>query len=329
MILLCVTLVNSIIDRKGLYFGNKIVQHFYQKYVQDLKNSKSPVPGKENERLIKYYLGAASDSSIYLLGSSRSFLINQTFLKEQVITNLAVSGASFEDFLLILGMLLQKENVPQKIYLVIDPWFFSKNADIRYLELLDFYKKSLSCFNFIYEVSNNDLLEEKAIHIFNKNYFYYNLSSLWPQKTDDNLLLWADQSYNADGTLNYSNEYEKNASSINLHTKELKFKHKLEFIELVPAVVEKFHEAIRISKLKGIKFIFIILPYHPSINKKQYVNIKNKLILFYDALKQISKDLEIPLYGNIMPDQYNLKNEDYYDGIHLRKSGISKVLHPK
>lgn len=326
-ILLCVGLVNTIIDKKGVYFGNKVAQFYYLKYAKNLIQSKIPIPAKENERLIKYYLADLSDSPNYLIGSSRSILINHDDIKEQRLINLSVSGATFEDFLLLLGKLLEKKNLPKKIYLEFDPWFFSKDAGFKFLEVFDFYEASLAQFDFIYEPSHRNLLEEKAMHIFNKNYFIYNLSSLWAKKAQSDSLLWSDQSYNADGTLNYSKAYEDNAASISTSTKELKFKYALDFIKIDPSIVEKFRETIRLCKMKGIQVVFIVLPYHPSINKDQYTSIKSKLITFYNGLKQISKDLQVSLYGNILPDEYHLKNEDFYDGIHLKKSGISKTLH--
>lgn len=299
------------------------MQSFYQQYAQNLKKSKIPIVGIENERLIKYYLGSFSKDPIYVLGSSRSLQINQTLLKEQQpLTNLSVSGGSFEDFLLFLGMLLQKKRVPQKIYLVIDPWFFSKNADIRHMELFDFYDHSLSFFNFVYEGSRHYLLKEKTKNIFNKNYFYYNLSSLYPKK--GNLLILETQSYNADGTLNYSEVYEKNTSLPNIHKIEDEFNYKFDHIHFSPDIVKKFCTVINLSKARGIEFSFIVLPYHPNISHKRFLGIKNKIIYFFDSLKFLSKDLGVPLYGNVIPDGYNLRNEDYYDGIHLKKSGLSK-----
>jgi hypothetical protein len=43
-------------------------------------------------------------------------------------------------------------------------------------------------------------------------------------------------------------------------------------------------------------------------------------------LKEVSITLGVSLWGNILPDGYGLTDADYYDGIHLKRSGLQKVF---
>jgi hypothetical protein len=327
-VLLCVASVNLLADKKRVYSWSNLEtaqwQDFFKKYARTLLQAQSPLPAQETERLVKYYIGSFSQSPAYILGSSRALQISQSALKIPDASNLAVSGASFEDFLLFLGLLLQKNPLPQKVYIVIDPWFFAKNAHVRYMDFPGLYRKSLSAFPSFKEGSSYWHFLEKAKNLLNKDYFYYNISSYFKPKEDQ--ISWRDNSYNTDGTLNYSKAYEERHQVMTPQAIESGFSYKMDYIKIDPDIVSKFYNAIQIAASKGLSFDFIVLPYAPSIHLPQFKLLKEKLLAFQRTLEEASANLGVPLRGSVLPDGYGLTEADYYDGIHLRRSGIHKVL---
>jgi hypothetical protein len=327
-VLLCAASVNFFVDKKGVYSRNNQIspqqQAFFKNYAQTLLRAHSPISAQENERLAKYYLGSLSQSPACILGSSRAFQVGSAILRAPDALNLCVSGASFEDFLLFLGLLLQKNPRPQKVYIAIDPWFFSKNAHVRYMDLPILYQKSLSAFPSFEEGVGYWHFLEKAGNLLNKDYFYYNISSYLRRQEEE--ISWKENSYNSNGTLNYSKAYEKKHQTMTAQDIESGFSYKSDYIRTDKDILDKFCKAIEVAKSKGVSFVFIVLPYAPPIHLPQYKPLKEKLMAFQKVLKEASAILEAPLWGDILPDGYGLTNADYYDGIHLKQSGIQKVF---
>lgn len=122
------------------------LDYFTTQYVKVLKEQAIGLPLFPYERAIKFKLAKLSYAKTFIIGSSRaSQFSTQNFITSTCeltnsINNLCVSGATFEDYVVMTGALLQKD-IDNIIY-VIDPWIFKKDMDDRW----KYYRRQYYCY---------------------------------------------------------------------------------------------------------------------------------------------------------------------------------------
>lgn len=270
-------------------------------FLQDLKKYDS-LTLKVNfpeRKFVKYRIINDRDAfSSIVLGSSRSMLIGKQTLDK--VLNLSVSGAIFKDFDEIFH-LIQKQNLTiNRIMLEISPWIFNHNTTERR------YK---------------EFTESNSYRYLSYNYFFENIKTpKYTQVTNNNSLrkyLDGSISYDASKSENYREEIKEYIKGEVYHLEGFNAIKDLDSSGL-EAFVEKVKKA-------GIELIFLKFPYPPSINAiiiERYPNI----IRTDKIINQISKKHNIEILGSFYPEEKNLSDKDFVDGMHLSLSGVKKLL---
>jgi hypothetical protein len=77
----------------------------------------------------------------------------------------------------------------------------------------------------------------------------------------------------------------------------------------------------------GIKVTFLLFPYHPDMYSHISSNKNYSFINTFELyVNNLAKKHNIQVLGSYNPDKSNIIGEDFYDAMHLRNSGLQKIL---
>ena len=127
-----------------------------------------------------------------------------------------------------------------------------------------------------------------------------------------------------DGTLSYSYAFEnRSTKSIESAADAFKKKQYKKIDDLNKKLFEKFLDYLIAD---GIKVSFVLVPYHPVVYSdfidrgEQSISIE-----FEKYTKQLAEAKRIPFYGSYDPSKYLIEGRDFYDGQHIKFSGLEKL----
>ena len=280
--------------------GSKFVQNFVQDI--NLNDSINVYSNTPERMIIKERILRNKISSKIILGSSRSMLIGKPIKLE--ITNLSVSGAILKDFKFIYHYLKKYQVKIDTIYIEISPWILNKNnKEKRYKEFIDL------------------TLKEKIKKFTSFRYFFDNIN---PNKYTTSVNS-KDYVWYKDGTIKYSEEYRVfDIKKIIEYNKDEVY-HLDGFNDIKKLDVSEFLSFIDEMQNDNVSIIFVKHSYPPLINSNiisKYPNILKTEIL----IDSIALTKKIKVIGSFNPESNNLENLDYYDGMHLKPTGIKKLF---
>lgn len=315
------------------YFGDaaNLFDQDYERSIVEILLSDKNVTNISNydERLLQKILIPQLDSApeIVVLGSSRNMQIGQEIFDNKKIINSSVSGASLEDLIGIYFLYKSSNILPEKFLIGIDPWIFNiNNGQNRWQTLSEEY-----C-TFLKVNCNSKEGVSQIKQIISPSYFQSSLKNIWKRNTQPQA---TNEIYNEsntklkDGSLVYSEEMRsKNndqiLNSINSYLDGYIYSLK-NFNNLSPKTIEEFKLLIIDILNAGVEVEFILIPYPPKVYnviKKDYfsvIEVETFLIKYAD-------DLQIEINGSYNPIQYEFKNIDFYDGMHLKPEGIKNII---
>ena len=134
----------------------------------------------------------------------------------------------------------------------------------------------------------------------------------------------------SDGTIAYTSSFEnstleeinKRAQKRGLAPFLIPANTKFENQKMHKDIFEKF---IFYLKQQNVKVSIVMIPYHPHISSK-LATIKYSFAKEVETyLKEFGKLNTIKVIGSYFPGMFNLDEEDFYDDVHIRKSGLKKL----
>jgi hypothetical protein len=281
-----------------------------------------------------------STPEIILLGSSRTMLIGKDNFKNKTFLNHSVSGASIEDLIAIFQLYKNKNKLPKKVIIGIDPWLFNKNnGQIRWKTLrveYDLYNKNISKTTATFKNLNvNNYFE-----LLSPSYFQASIKMLLlkMRKGKDSEIKATEESLNdsltrvIDGTISYDLKY-RNASSLEILSLAKQYIegdiYSLgQFDDISSNIVLRFESFIDDLKKNSIQVEFILMPYHPLVYSHMIVQQKYSMVSKVEKyIKEYADIHYILTIGSYNPYLYKLNNNDFYDGMHLNSNGVRKVLY--
>ncbi|MDN5114479.1 hypothetical protein [Aliarcobacter butzleri] len=325
-ILLFVGIFNYKTDSLGLLRESTL-----EKVAEELSNGRIIAGlGNIDERIFRKkqieYL--KNDVEYVAIGSSRIMQLRKNmFLNDEInnFQNYSVSGASIEDYIALLQIHKNKfGTLPKNVILGLDAWIFNKNNEqTRYKSLTKEYNQFLKILNVnpLEKPKKEETNKIKISYFVSLDYFKENIKSFRKKQAyyvvntievDDALKM-------PDGSIYYPykdrfpnfNEVEKIAKSYaqgNVYSLE-----KYEEI----SNIELFEKLINYLKYNGVNVYFYLTPYHPITYDILLSNEKYKIIDKAEIyLKEFAKHNSIKLVGSYNPHNYNLKNNDFFDGMH-------------
>jgi len=320
------------------YFGDpaRLFDSDYEKQVSEILLNDNFVTNIANfdERIFQKECinGMAKVPEVVVLGSSRTMLINSTYFPEQSFFNNSVVGASIEDFIALFQVYKERNLLPQKIILGIDPWLLNENnGQARWKSLEYFY-------NNYHNKSNSKLVSPdtyKYNQLISFSYFQASVKALRETKTDYSVPVSTHEKYNetntklTDGSLVYGAEY-RNASQFAINSKMRAYMqgdiYSIEHFETISNDIWlEFQAFVADLKKQNISVEFFLCPYPPLIFDKisgKYPNVMKTEYL----IKNLATNDGIPIYGSFDPYILGFDETYFYDGMHCKEKGIERIL---
>ena len=326
-ILIIILLVNYLGD------ASRIFDNEYEKDMAKIMNKGKHITnfGNCDERILQkeLILRWTYTPDIVIIGSSRTMQISSESFPGLSLFNNSVSSACLNDIIGIYQLYKDKNVVPEKIIIGIDPLIFSANhKDERWRSIESYYYK----FKNISYNKNSTAYKYKQLLSF--TYFQSSVEYL-KQKTKGIYPKETDSKFNAtktklnDGSLIYGKKNREISISgienkVNLFL-SYDIKNYESFKSISETVWNDFEMLIRDMKKNNVKVEFFLAPYHPEIYKEfslkfqSVPEVENKIIVF-------ANKNNIKIYGSFNPDNIELNGNHFYDGIHCTKNGINKIL---
>lgn len=136
----------------------------------------------------------------------------------------------------------------------------------------------------------------------------------------------------SDGSVCYAAGF-RNASADEVlsaaHAQAGNFLYMLGYTALEADQCALFEDFVDYMQSCGVEIVFFLTPYHPFVY--EYVSIYNveDHAGFFEVepyLREFAAREGIPVIGSYDPSLLGLTEEDFYDGLHVRSSGISKFF---
>lgn len=320
------------------YFGDaaKIFGSEYEKEMAEISMNGSYVTNISNydERVFQEELinRMKKAPELLVLGSSRTMLINTTYFSNQSFFNNSVSGASIEDIIALFQIYKERNILPEKIIIGIEPWLFNENnGQTRWKSLEYFYNK--------YKKKTESNLVTNSIYKYSEllslSYFQASIKAMPKLFLGTSRPIATQKKYNetntklTDGSLIYRSDY-RNATQNAINSKIDNYIagniYSIEKFETISDDIwTEFENFIRKLKKENITVEFFLCPYAPRVYdkiSKEYLNVvktENLIINF-------AKENNIKVYGSF--DPYNLGFDEtyFYDGMHCNEKGIKELL---
>ncbi|PIE46280.1 MAG: hypothetical protein CSA44_00605 [Gammaproteobacteria bacterium] len=334
-ILILVASVNYLGDAARLFhndYEKKIVNILASgKLVTNISNYDERILQKE----IINFLNPKPD--VLVIGSSRTMLIKQAFIpNNKTIYNSSVSGASIEDLIAIYQMYKEKNSLPSRIIIGIDPWMFNKNNGQTRWKSIEkeynaFFEKKIE-----HQSVSNSLDIRKYKQLLSFSYFQSSLklmpnlfkrnSSPIPTDIEENKTLTKLK----DGTIKYGNSYRlQSPEQVKRNAIGYKSNKPIyslgNYTELSNDSINKFNSLLKSIKDEGIDVAFFLAPYH-SIVYEEIEKSYPKVLKSEEFIIECAKQNSYPVIGSFDPAKIQIDKLLFYDGMHLKEESVKKML---
>ena len=294
-LILVVILVNSIINyRASDNFSKKVVKN-----LMDFDSLAVYINLPERlivkERIRKIY------SKTIVIGSSRSMLIGHPI--KFICDNFSVSGASLKDYMAIAKLVKANKINFDTLLIEMSPWLFNenqKNERYKTFENQNIKFKEITSFRYLMD---NLTIKKTSVVIKKSDQIIYKDGAIrYNQKVINNI-----------GDLKTINDYARN------EVFQLEGYNEISEINLKPFLN-------LINEFKNKKILFLVYPYPPATYKKilsKYPNVYKADSIIRTV---VEKNSNIQIVGSLNPKIYDIKNKDFYDGMHLTPTGLKKII---
>lgn len=276
-----------------------------------------------------------------LLGSSRVMTLSNDVVEMKDYWNHGVSGAGIYDYLGILGMYNKSGQMPKQVILGVDPWILNeKNGDTRYQSIIQyvdsfretmegdkskvqlkfpFFEKELQIFSLSYFQSSVDLIRKEPELLKGPDFDFYGTT----EKEAKEMIRYID------GSIEYG-ESVRNKPVEEVDKEAWQYVsgsvYQIEdYQELDPNMCLMFENMIDYLQEKEVCVIFYLPPYHPIVYEYIEGDKNYEMVLRAEEyFKNLAIGKGIQVYGSYNPEVLQCTGEDFLDGMHMRRSCMSK-----
>tara|TARA_B100000315_G_scaffold221277_1_gene224558 strand:- start:102 stop:1229 length:1128 start_codon:yes stop_codon:yes gene_type:complete len=291
-----------------------------------------------NERDIKHALALhPTNVQCAVIGSSHVMQVRSTGQELSLpnncpsLINLAVSGATLEDYLALSETILRNERPPRVIVFGIDPWSLNFNRDLRWIRYKqDFFNmqaklegeyhggNSSSSLDLLRNLINREylqrsvqlMLSERQLSIKNAPEFDHQIG------LDDPVLL-------PDGSLVYSGEYIRNALASKISgINDFRIRGSQWVTE---KAVELFTRLVNHLQQKKFKVIFVLVPYHPSVWDSTEQSAVTAMKAVESKVHKIARSTGVQVIGSYNPGNVECTADEFFDAAHGKNTCLAKL----
>ncbi len=303
-----------------------------------------------DERLLQKYLAEHDEKNyqVVVYGSSRTMDIGRDFFSDMSLQNYSVSGASVEDDIALYFLYERLHGTPQKVILGADAWLLNRNNDqTRWKSIAEEYMYGQKLLSGAGQPKGVSMFEgntglEKYVQLISWPYFKESVKKFKKNQSQENIhayclvdegasvptnadIICSDGSRlpSADARARDAEPLAREYISGNVYSLE-------GYERLDEDWKKEFRAFIQYLIASGIDVTLYLTPYHPIVysylaNTEKYRNVQAAEEFF----KQLAAEYGVRIVGSYNPAKCGLSNEDFLDGMHMRREAVRRILEGK
>lgn len=316
--------VNYIVDPGHVYHG----QAYVDKVIAGISEGYH-VEGISDidERLYKLRFAELhqGESFDYLaLGSSRIMTVSEDIMHGKSFLNLSISSCQIEEIIAFYQICKDLNIHYSNVLISADPSLFNGHyIDDRWKRLGDYVNEFMG-----EDVTGSKLDWDIVWNLFSVSYFKTALSSCIAGTKELKYVKTAINdggTFRTDGSLTWERPVREATQSIvdeKAHTTH--FHLYKDYYDISEKRVALFTKLLERIKADGIKIYLVCSPFHPVFYKK-LLQLKGAREAF-EFVDRYAKENNIPLISSFNPADEGLNESDFYDGPHVRKEIMDKIV---
>ncbi len=299
-----------------------------------------------NERLVKYELArSVGNADCVVVGSSRAMQVS-SFRKKRTlgeicekITNLAVSGALFEDQIALSFAAVNSSRKPKTIIFGVDPWIFHIGKGIAWRDAYpDVYMAALQELKWAdARPTNPPGSPNKLLNLLNIEYTARSVNkaimlatrgatSIKEAPYFDEKVGLVEPVLLPDGSLIYS------AKILADSKKPVPLTWQGYLTEGTPydqRAVDLYRRYMLLLIDKGITPVFLLTPYHPNAWADKKSNTTLTLQAVEPVVRQLANQLGVAVLGSYDPEVIGCKQSEFMDFMHATPDCLARITAQK
>lgn len=303
-------------------------------------------PSRVNESVLRWSLVERIETApeIVLFGSSHGLQVASDNFGKHRFLNLSISGAMLADYLVSTEILTRREKRPVVWVVMVDAWLFNPDVDFQTWRARAMELRRM-------ETTLSELSSPALYPLFRDRVDYYLSTRRKPEYSLDPLLrafdrlarrqfdnvVVPDHDFQAtimepDGALQPSSDKQQITSDAvrSLALRQYSYsgdRHRYGNYSKVDEDLWKLFERwIQFLHRDNSRVVFVLSPYHPAIYPKILNHPQNQLRGIETRTHELARKLGIPVIGSYDPDAVGVTESDFYDGDHLRESGLTRLF---
>ncbi len=328
LLLLATAFFNFETDSAGVFRPNKGLKYMAINLIKG--NMVAGYLGRNDDRELQRLIveNYPRRRDVIAIGSSRTMLLRKRFIGKDVdFFNHAVSVATIEDYVAIIGLYKRKGLLPRTVIFGVDPWIFNKNnkLGVDFWRMLESYYGEMVA-QFPRSSHGAKMLRNAADEgadvistykqLINLEYTLQNMQYLQKGKrvyVTDTINV-DDYVREPDGSLDppYSTRFARMPDIGSRDLTEISYNN---FNAL--SNTELFEDLLHYLMSRGVRVVLLLPPYHPDAYRACQQNPKYGMTLKVETyLREIARANSITVVGSFDPARYGFRAEDFSDEIH-------------
>lgn len=270
------------------------------------------------------------------LGSSHSMQITAELTGDPDFFCAGVTGADLRDCISIYRLFCEQGFAPQRVILVVDPWFFCENT-LEGRAMTDGYaafcaEYGLAPYGLTGGGVNWGAVKRKA-NLFSIPYFQSSLDYLKKglHRTRDAVptLEYVTESAmrRADGSYCYEAEYRdatlEEVRQLAQNCVIVPPEYARNFSGVTGGLVEQLRAFMQEMQADGRQVAVMLAPYHPYFYAyMSEAEMYRDFLSTEETVREMAAELEIPVFGSYDPAACGLDETDFYDAQHCREEAM-------
>ena len=333
-LLIILPLTNYYVDPAHL-FSNE----YYNQAANILKNNDVILDDNYNEqRLLKEFVSLKSKVNVIILGSSRSLILDESHVQDNLVLNLSTSGADIEDLIANFGLYKHYHGLPKKVFLNFDTWMLNENRiSTRFHGLSEHYNAMTDVLN-LETVEISSFIDPNLYELFSLSYFQSSAHQLIknrlrknkPEKFDSNVAT-NKKVKKSNGSIIYPTNWQSELHLVEIAAKRYILEEVYgmnNYNELSQKRIDLFEKFIGYLISNQIEIEIFLSPYHPIVWEYFKKNTKYNVVMESEEfIRELGTNRNISVTGSFSPYNLGLKSKDFYDGMHPRPKPLQKAIH--
>lgn len=330
------------VDRNGWFQGEQ-----YEREIALAMLDGKPISNfekMEEREITKLYAQNLSQPlKAISIGSSRVLQLTSSIAGTDSFFNAGMIGAEQPDVMSSYYLFDRADKIPEIVIFEVDPWIFSTAPDATTYRRVDWKMYN----DFLYYGLGHDVevtTEQENMNFwlsltspafFQENLEYYTQNKetgMRPQIVKGDVYQQSNDVKMPDGSVLYPDSMRsatvEEVDNIALNAITNSFVNCEEFYQMDSNLIALFDEFVSYMQAKGSQVVLLLTPYHPVVYQK-VLEQPERYSGFFQVetwLRQYALDHNLSLYGSYDPQAVGCTSEDFFDGWHVKGSGISKFF---